>query len=62
MYSRGSQTEGHAPGGGTVGPVGGGTSCLYDGHIYFEQNMDEIQNVHFSTHFPWFKYEACFIL
>jgi hypothetical protein len=29
-----------APPGGAVGPWEGGASCLYEGHIYFERNMD----------------------
>jgi hypothetical protein len=40
-YSRGSQTVGHPPGG-AVGPLRG-ASCLYEGLIYFERNMDARQ-------------------
>jgi hypothetical protein len=35
---------------------GGGASCLYKGHIYFERNMDARKRVYFDRHFAWLKY------
>jgi hypothetical protein len=32
------------------------SSCLYEGHIYFEQNMGARQNIYFGMHFAWLKY------
>jgi hypothetical protein len=31
---------------------------LYEGHIYFELNMDARFHIHFDWHFPWLKYFA----
>jgi hypothetical protein len=42
-------------GGGAVGPLGG-ASCLYEGHICFERNMETRQNMYFGRHFAWLKY------
>jgi hypothetical protein len=44
---------GPAPGG-AVGSLGG-TSCLYEGNIYFERNMGTRQNICFGWHFTWLK-------
>jgi hypothetical protein len=41
VYTRGSPTMGCAPSRGAIGFLGvGGTRLLYEGHIYFELNMD----------------------
>jgi hypothetical protein len=41
--------------------LSGGQSGLYEGHIYFEPNMEEKLNIYFGRHFAWLKSEACFI-
>jgi hypothetical protein len=38
-----------------VGPLVGG-SCLYEEHIYFEQNIGARSNLYFGRHFAWLKY------
>jgi hypothetical protein len=35
---------------------GGGASCFYEGHIYFERNIGARFNIHFGRHFAWLKY------
>jgi hypothetical protein len=47
---------GPAPRWGVVGPLGGGASCLYEGHIYLGRNMSATENIYFGRHFAWLKY------
>jgi hypothetical protein len=49
-------------GGGALFVLWGGVSCLYEGHIYFEQKMGARYDIYFSRHFAWMKYKPCFIL
>jgi hypothetical protein len=53
---------GAPPGGGGQcwSPGGGGASCVYEGHIYFERNMGARRNIYFCRHFAWYKYEVSF--
>jgi hypothetical protein len=43
------------PTGGAVAHLGGGAS-LYEGHIYFQRNMDVRNNIYSGRHFAWLKY------
>jgi hypothetical protein len=47
---------GRVPPGALLGLWSGGTSCFYEGHIYFERNTDTRQNIYFGRKFAWLKY------
>jgi hypothetical protein len=53
-YTRGYQTVRCAsPGGDSRFSEKGGTSCLCEGRIYFEQNFGAGWNIYFGRHFAW---------
>jgi hypothetical protein len=63
LYQRFSNSVSPPPRrGGAVGAFGGGVSCLYKRHIYFERNMDERYNIYIGRRSVCFKYKYCFIL
>jgi hypothetical protein len=42
--------------GGALMVLGGRGSCFYEGHTYFERNMDARQHIYFRRHFAWLKH------